>query len=59
VAVPAELWTTCFTPRELRLLAAAAGLDVDAVWSVEPGAYGPNPPSVEQPEFLLLARRPV
>ena len=26
-AAPAELWTTCFTPRELRLLARQAGLD--------------------------------
>ena len=57
-AVPAELWTTCFTPRELRLLAAATGLGVDAVWSVEPGAYAASPPSVETAEFLLLAHRP-
>jgi SAM-dependent methyltransferase len=27
-----ELWTTCFTPRELRLMAARAGLEVDAIW---------------------------
>ncbi len=27
-----DLWTTCFTPRELRLLAAAAGLRTDHVW---------------------------
>ncbi|HET6663881.1 MAG TPA: class I SAM-dependent methyltransferase, partial [Acidimicrobiales bacterium] len=52
-----ELHTTCYTPRELRLLAARAGLEVDAVWSVEPGAYGPNPPTIETAEFLLLARR--
>src|SRR5205085_6483562 len=31
-----DLWTTCFTPRELRLIAAAAGLAVDNVWSVTP-----------------------
>jgi SAM-dependent methyltransferase len=58
VVAPAELWTTCFTPRELRLLAARAGLVLDAVWSVEPGGYGANPPTVESPELLLLAHRP-
>jgi SAM-dependent methyltransferase len=56
-SIPAELWTTCFTPRELRLLATAAGLTVDAVWSVEPGSYGRATPTVETPEFLLVAHR--
>jgi SAM-dependent methyltransferase len=55
---PADLWTTCFTPRELRLLAAAAGLAVEAVWSVTPGAYARAAPTVDSPEFLLVARRP-
>jgi SAM-dependent methyltransferase len=55
---PAELWTTCFTPRELRLLAEAAGLRPDDVWSVTPGGYGARPPDVDHPEFLLLATRP-
>jgi ubiquinone/menaquinone biosynthesis C-methylase UbiE len=55
---PAELWTTCFTPRELRLLAAAVGLRADHVWSVEPGSYRTLPPTVETAEFLLLASRP-
>jgi hypothetical protein len=53
-----ELWTTCYTPRELRLLAAASGLAVEHVWSVGPGAFAPHPPDVDQPEFLLVARRP-
>jgi SAM-dependent methyltransferase len=57
-AVPADLWTTCFTPRELRLLAAAAGLDVRAIWSVTPGAYGRAAPTIESPELLLVAGRP-
>lgn len=57
-AIPADLWTTCFTPRELRLLAERAGLIVDHVWSVTPGRYGRNRPVVDQPEFLLIARRP-
>lgn len=53
-----DLWTTCFTPRELRLLAARAGLEVEAVWSVTPGDYDRRRPEVDRPEFLLLARRP-
>jgi SAM-dependent methyltransferase len=53
-----DLWTGCFTPRELRLLAARHGLVVDRITSVEPGAYGERPPTVELPEFLLIARRP-
>jgi hypothetical protein len=52
-----ELWTACFTPRELRLMSATAGLEVDDVWSVDPGAYGRHPPSVESPEFLVVAHR--
>lgn len=55
---PAELWTTCFTPRELRLLARAAGLRVDAVYGVTPGHYGTHPATIDSPEFLLLASRP-
>lgn len=57
--VPAEvdLWTSCFTPRELRLLADAAGLTVDAVWSVTPGDYARRPPDLDHPEFLVIAHR--
>ena len=54
----ADLWTTCFTPRELRLMAERAGLVVEELWSVTPGAYGRNRPVVDLPEFLLIARRP-
>ena len=53
-----DLWTTCFTPRELRLLARAAGLRVDHVWSVTPGGYAADPPTTETPELLLVAHRP-
>jgi SAM-dependent methyltransferase len=53
-----DLWTTCFTPRELRLLARAAGLTPEHVWSVGPGAYARNPPSTDSYEFLLVATRP-
>ncbi len=54
----ADLWTTCFTPRELRLMAERAGLAVENLWSVTPGAYARNRPVVDLPEFLLTARRP-
>jgi SAM-dependent methyltransferase len=53
-----DLWTTCFTPRELRLLAARAGLITDAVWSVGPGDYAARPPDLAHPEWLLVATRP-
>jgi SAM-dependent methyltransferase len=56
-ALETSLWTGCYTPRELRLLCSAHGLDVDSISSVEPGAYGSAPPTVESAEFLLLARR--
>jgi SAM-dependent methyltransferase len=53
-----DLWTTCFTVRELELLAAGARLTVDAVHGVTPGRYRAQPPTVDDPELLLLARRP-
>ena len=52
-----DLWTSCFTPRELRLLAERAGLVVRALHSVTPGGYGAAPPSLDQPELLLIADR--
>lgn len=51
-----DLWTTCFTPRELRLMAAAAGVTVDGLWSVRPGEYAPRPPDLHHPEFLMVGR---
>jgi SAM-dependent methyltransferase len=56
-AAPADLWTTCFTPRELRLLAARSNLVVRAIWSVAPGAYTRTAPTLGSPEFLLVADR--
>ncbi len=55
---PFDLWTTCFTPRELRLLAERAGLTVDGVYGVSPGAYRRDEPSLDAPEHLLLAHAP-
>ena len=54
-AIEVDLWTTCFTPGELRLMCAQAELDVIDIWSVEPGDYRRTPPSVETPEFLVIA----
>lgn len=53
-----ELWTSCFTPRELRLLAVRCGLEVEHLWSVTPGGYAAAEPDLDHPEFLLVARRP-
>ena len=52
-----DLWTTCFTPRELRLMVERAGLVVEHLWSVGPGAYAARAPVVDQPEFLVIARK--
>jgi SAM-dependent methyltransferase len=52
-----DLWTTCFTVRELELLAEHAGLDVVGVHGVTPGRYGTASPTLDDPELLLLARR--
>jgi SAM-dependent methyltransferase len=49
----AELWTTCYTPRELRLLFEQAELVVDDVWSVTPGGYARVSPTIELPELLV------
>jgi len=52
-----DLWTTCFTTRELELLAASADLTDVAIHGVTPGRYGTAPPDLDAPELLLLARR--
>jgi SAM-dependent methyltransferase len=57
-SAPAELWTTCWTPRELRLLARSAGLQPQHVWAVTPGSYARNPPDIEHEEHLLVVQKP-
>ncbi len=52
-----DLWTGCYTPRELRLLLGTHGFAVDSISSVEPGAYGNAAASTESPEFLVVATR--
>lgn len=55
---PMDLWTSVYTPRELRLLAIGVGLIPEHVWSVEPGAYGRRGPDLEHPELMLVAHKP-
>ncbi len=52
-----DLWTGCYTPRELRVLSRLSGLTVDSISSVEPGYYGDVKPSTETAEFLVIAHR--
>ena len=58
-AVPAELWTTCYTPRELRMIVERSGLVVSDIWSVSPGEYARRVPDLDHHEFLVVAGRPV
>lgn len=53
-----DLWTGCYTPRELRLLLGVHGLAVDSISSVEPGDYGSTRATTESPEFLVIAHHP-
>jgi SAM-dependent methyltransferase len=53
---PFTLVTSCFTPRELRLLCARSGLAVEHLWSVTPGDYAERPPDLDHPEYLVVAR---
>ena len=52
-----DLWTGCYTPRELRLLCEREGLAVDSISGVSPGEYGVEAPTIETPEFLVIGRR--
>lgn len=49
------LETSCFTPRELRLLCERSGLAVEQLWSVTPGDYAAREPDLAHPEFLVIA----
>ncbi len=52
-----ELITSCFTPRELRLLIENAGMEVVSMSSVAPGKYRTGPLNMDEPEILLIAER--
>ena len=51
----ADLWTGCYTPRELRLMLAKTGFDVQSISSVNPGEYSDGVPTTESSEFLVVA----
>jgi SAM-dependent methyltransferase len=55
---PAELWTSCYTPRELRLMCSLVGLVPESISSVGPGDHAHRPPGLDHPELLLTASRP-
>lgn len=50
-----DLWTGCYTPRELRLLMSGCGFDVASISSVDPGHYRDAPATTESSEFLVIA----
>ncbi len=50
-----DLWTTCFTPRELRLMCTRVGLAVESIHAAEPGSWSSLPPDIDSPEFLVIA----
>src|SRR4051794_28908573 len=54
---PFDLWMTCFTARELTLLAERHEVEVQSVSGVAPGAYRAAVPTLDDPELLLLGRR--
>ncbi len=53
-----QMWSSCYTPRELEWIANGAGLDPEIVNGIAPGAFGADIPTREHPELLLLARKP-
>ena len=53
-----DLWTSVYTPRELRLLALGVGLVPEEVWSVDPGSYARRAPDLDHAELMLVGRRP-
>jgi SAM-dependent methyltransferase len=53
-----DLWTTCFTPRELRLMVRESGLELRHLWSVGPGEYRREAPTIDSYEYLVVAARP-
>ena len=54
----ADMWTSVYTPRELRLLSIGTGLVPEQVWSVSPGDYARRKPDLEHPELMLVASKP-
>lgn len=53
-----DLWTAAYTVRDLVHLANEAGLEVVEVVGCEPGRYAGTGVALDDPELLLVARRP-
>jgi SAM-dependent methyltransferase len=53
-----DLWTSVYSPRELKLLAIGVGLLPEQVWGVDPGDYAQRQPDTERAELMLVARKP-
>ena len=51
--------TRAFTPREVTGMGRRVGFEVEALWGGVTGAYERRPYRVEDPEMLVLFRRPV
>lgn len=52
-----DLWTTCYTPRELRLMCEASGLTIESITAATPGDWTERPPTADAEEHLTVARR--
>lgn len=51
-----DFWTAAYTARELALLAATAGLDVEWIQGCQPGRYTPSSTvALDDPELLMVA----
>lgn len=51
-----DLWTGCYTPRELRMVFDSAGFEILSISGVEPGQYSMAECSIDLPEYLVIAR---
>jgi SAM-dependent methyltransferase len=50
-----DLWTGCYTPRELRLMLSVCDFEPHSISSVDPGGYVEGPATTESSEFLVVA----
>lgn len=53
-----DLWTQCYSGGHLRVLARQLGLHIEGIYGAEPGSYSRRPPTLRDPELLLVARKP-
>ena len=50
-----DLWTGCYTPRELRLMLSVCDFEPHSISSVDPGGYVEGQATTESSEFLVVA----